>query len=309
MAQMIGMTGATAAHVEADRLLLLVTDRPRSISVVVLAVGAGACAWATEWGAVPGLLSLSFVLAFAGVGWMLLTATPVGPWVARVVGRCMSAVALTTDVALAVGVGAVAGVSVPQGADLSHHLWAGAVGCLIAAAALRWRVRSTAAIQGRVHAGQVGEVRTAYELNRLPGEYVVFNDLVLSGPAGRCEIDHLVLGPAGIFVIEVKRWSGTITPGRQPADAWVQQNRRGTMPRPSPAVQLARAQQAVGVRLSVPSAAVTPIFVLIGGRLTRPAPVQTESVASLRRAIADGAPSWPFERSPVEVAQAFLTPA
>ena len=31
MAQVIGTAGATAAHVEADRLLLLVTDRPRSI--------------------------------------------------------------------------------------------------------------------------------------------------------------------------------------------------------------------------------------------------------------------------------------
>lgn len=308
MAHVIGAAGTTAGHVEADRLLLLVADRPRSAAVVVLAAGAGMFAWATESSAWPGLLSLAFGLALVGVGWMLLTATPMGPWAARIAGARLARIALTTDLALGVGVGAVAGMSVPLRSDLSHHLWGGAAGLLLGAAGLRWRVRTWAAIHGQVRAGQVGEARTARELRRLPAEYIVFNDLVLSGPIGRCEIDHLVLGPAGIFVIEVKRWSGAITPGRHPGDVWGQRTRRGTVPRPSPIAQLARAQHAVAARLSLPTTGVTPIFVLIGGQLTRPVPVRTESLASLRRAIVRGARSWPFEETPLEVGQVLLPP-
>jgi hypothetical protein len=42
----------------------------------------------------------------------------------------------------------------------------------------------------------------------LPDDYVLLNDLVL--PNGRGNIDHLVIGPNGIFVIETKNYSGRI---------------------------------------------------------------------------------------------------
>jgi hypothetical protein len=42
----------------------------------------------------------------------------------------------------------------------------------------------------------------------LPGGYHVFHDLER---AGSVPIDHLVIGPTGIFVIETKFWSGRVT--------------------------------------------------------------------------------------------------
>ncbi len=53
-------------------------------------------------------------------------------------------------------------------------------------------------------------------LARLPDEYTVFSDIQLSAeryihfngaPLQSAQIDHLVLTPAGVFVIETKRWS------------------------------------------------------------------------------------------------------
>jgi hypothetical protein len=307
MAHVIGSAGKTAEHVEADRLLLLVTDRSRSVAVAALAAGTGAFAWATRWIAVPALVSMSFALALAGLAWMLASATPPFRVVARSAGRRMHAITLAADVALAAGIGGVAGASAPQPLDSSGHLWTGVAGALVTGAATWWRVRAAASGLGRLLAGRTGEDRVANELKRLPDDYVVFNDLVLDGPGGTCEVDHLVLGPTGIYVIEVKRWSGLITPGKNATDAWLQQNRRGAISRPSPAVQLERGQRAIAARLGVPMGAVVPILVLVGGQLTAPAPVRTETPSSLRRAVASGPPSWLLERSPIEAAQAFLS--
>jgi hypothetical protein len=306
MAHVIGSAGKTAEHVEADRLLLLATDRSRSVAVAALATGTGAFAWATRWIAVPALVSMSFALALAGLAWMLASATPPFRVVARGAGRRMHAVTLAADVALAAGIGGVAGASAPQSLDSSGHLWTGVAGILVVGAAIWWRVRAAESGLGRLLAGRIGEDCVANELKRLPDDYVVFNDLVLDGPGGTCEVDHLVLGPTGIYVIEVKRWSGLITPGKNAADAWTQRNRRGATPRPSPAAQLERGQRTVAARLEVPTSAVTPILVLVGGRLAVPAPVRAESLASLRRAIADAPPAWPLPRSPIEAAQVFL---
>ena len=56
--------------------------------------------------------------------------------------------------------------------------------------------------------GAEGEEVVARILSFLPGTYTVFNDLQLdAGPA----IDHLVVAPTGLFVIETKNWTGEIT--------------------------------------------------------------------------------------------------
>lgn len=57
--------------------------------------------------------------------------------------------------------------------------------------------------------GAAGEEAVARTLSFLPAGHTVFNDLQLdpSGPS----FDHIVVAPAGIFVIETKNWSGTIT--------------------------------------------------------------------------------------------------
>lgn len=43
----------------------------------------------------------------------------------------------------------------------------------------------------------------------LSDDYIILNDLYLRGGGG--DIDHIVLAPTGIFVLETKNWSGEIT--------------------------------------------------------------------------------------------------
>ena len=56
--------------------------------------------------------------------------------------------------------------------------------------------------------GAVGEQSVAELLARLPDSYVLLNDLVLPGHPGN--IDHVLIGPCGVVVIETKRWAGTV---------------------------------------------------------------------------------------------------
>jgi hypothetical protein len=56
-------------------------------------------------------------------------------------------------------------------------------------------------------AGAEGECRTARELERLPDGFVIFHDFHARGRDGAREvwnIDHIVLGPTGVFVIDSK---------------------------------------------------------------------------------------------------------
>ena len=55
--------------------------------------------------------------------------------------------------------------------------------------------------------GTAGEAFIGNVLQRLPDEYYVINDL--STPYGN--LDHVVIGPTGIFVIDTKNWKGTVS--------------------------------------------------------------------------------------------------
>ncbi|MCA0252002.1 MAG: NERD domain-containing protein [Actinobacteria bacterium] len=55
--------------------------------------------------------------------------------------------------------------------------------------------------------GAWGEQKTAKELSHLPDSWVVLHD-VKTGRGGN--IDHLAIGPGGVFVFDSKRWSGTV---------------------------------------------------------------------------------------------------
>jgi len=54
--------------------------------------------------------------------------------------------------------------------------------------------------------GLEGENLVSNYLNTLPKDYFVFNDVNLPGKGGN--IDHVVIGPTGIYVIETKNYSG-----------------------------------------------------------------------------------------------------
>ena len=60
------------------------------------------------------------------------------------------------------------------------------------------------------NAGWAGEKHVAKLLSRnLSDDFFLINDLFLRNGGG--DIDHVVLGPNGIFVLETKNWSGDIT--------------------------------------------------------------------------------------------------
>jgi len=54
--------------------------------------------------------------------------------------------------------------------------------------------------------GWEGEIRLAAELSYLSDEFLLLNDVMLPGSKGN--IDHIVVGPTGIFVFETKNYSG-----------------------------------------------------------------------------------------------------
>ena len=88
---------------------------------------------------------------------------------------------------------------------------------LLAALAGLLLVPGATACQRRIGSffkGAAGEEIVARELARLPAGWHVFHALdadggVLMWRGG--DIDHVALGPAGMFVIETKNWSGRIT--------------------------------------------------------------------------------------------------
>lgn len=60
--------------------------------------------------------------------------------------------------------------------------------------------------------GADGEERTGRLLARLPSEFVVCHDLSI--PGSRANIDHVVIGPTGLFTIETKSYRGGVTINR-----------------------------------------------------------------------------------------------
>ena len=63
-----------------------------------------------------------------------------------------------------------------------------------------------------IEGGRRGEHKMANLLaERLADDHVILNDLELRVATERAQIDHLVIGPPGIYVIESKYWAGKLT--------------------------------------------------------------------------------------------------
>lgn len=73
--------------------------------------------------------------------------------------------------------------------------------------------------------GKIGEDKVSKVLNALPQEYHVINDVIIpdqkeiSNKEYTTQIDHLVVSPFGIFVIETKNYSGWIF-GAEKSKRW-----------------------------------------------------------------------------------------
>ena len=69
--------------------------------------------------------------------------------------------------------------------------------------------------------GAFGERTVSGRLNSLGEHYIVIDDLLIPNAHGDTQIDHVVVSPFGIFVIETKCWSGWISGGENSAQ-WTQ---------------------------------------------------------------------------------------
>ena len=85
-----------------------------------------------------------------------------------------------------------------------------ALAIAVAATANHSRTRIQAFVKGAK-----GEELVARSLALLPESFTVFHGIAAHSqsliPQGGADLDHVVVGPAEIFVIETKNWSGTIT--------------------------------------------------------------------------------------------------
>ncbi|MGD0644962.1 MAG: nuclease-related domain-containing protein [Candidatus Bathyarchaeia archaeon] len=78
-------------------------------------------------------------------------------------------------------------------------------------------------------AGWEGEKQVAKLLSsKLSDDYLLINDLYLQN--GNGDVDHIVLGPNGVFVLETKNWSGNITCN---GDEWQRPGKRNFKGSPS----------------------------------------------------------------------------
>jgi hypothetical protein len=87
------------------------------------------------------------------------------------------------------------------------------LGSLAVAALVGWRLRFRPSSQARAwQRGAAGERHTARLLDRLSRDgYQVFHDLAMPGSCAN--VDHLVVGPSGVFVIDSKQWTGQVYQG------------------------------------------------------------------------------------------------
>lgn len=101
--------------------------------------------------------------------------------------------------------------------------------------------------------GARGEERVSQLLTALPDKYHVFNDFV----AGSLHVDHVVVGPAGVYAVETKFWRGKVT---------IEDGRiliNGVKPTRPPLAQVQREAAAVKAELAKSgwNGAVTPLLV------------------------------------------------
>jgi hypothetical protein len=87
---------------------------------------------------------------------------------------------------------------------------AGAFAATVSMARAVWDRRRSTEAWG---VGADGERRTARDLDRLGPGYHVFHDLRL--PGSRANIDHLVIGPTGVFTVETKHRKAKVVVGRK----------------------------------------------------------------------------------------------
>ncbi len=99
---------------------------------------------------------------------------------------------------------------------------------LVLAIGYEVRLREIAVESRNIEGGRRGEHKMADLLaERLADDHLILNDLELRVAHERSQIDHLVIAPSGIYVIESKFWAGTLTGDVRDAQ-WSQRKTNGS---------------------------------------------------------------------------------
>jgi hypothetical protein len=119
--------------------------------------------------------------------------------------------------------------------------WLAGAFALVCAAGYEVRLREIAVESRNLEGGRRGEQKMAELLaERLADDHLILNDLDFRVGHERCQIDHLVLAPSGIYVIESKFWAGTLS-GDVRDTQWTQKRADGrTKIVKSPVLQVER---------------------------------------------------------------------
>lgn len=123
--------------------------------------------------------------------------------------------------------------------------WALAIGLLSRMTWLATRGSSAEAETARWAAGASGERIVSDVLGQLEADHVVIHNLPI---AGRGDVDHVVVGPAGVVVIETKYLAGRII--CQADGTWLQLKRDEVRQIADPSAQVQGAAAAVAARLT-----------------------------------------------------------
>ena len=113
----------------------------------------------------------------------------------------------------AMGMGVLIGLQFSKSLSIRYLAFATIVGVFIAT--YLWIRRHNSFIEDKLRESRAW--RRGYEGERVVGElledglsdkYHVFNDVKF--PGRKANIDHIVVGPSGIFVLDTKNWRGTV---------------------------------------------------------------------------------------------------
>ncbi|MCX7817924.1 MAG: NERD domain-containing protein [Kiritimatiellae bacterium] len=124
------------------------------------------------------------------------------------------------EAAAAVVCGVLAAVTVARGGRAAPWL-AAAGAAVVLAVGHGWKSRQDVEEDRMLRIGRGGEHRVADRLAELDDRHAVFNDLSIRSGLRRAQVDHLVVGPHGVVVIETKNWGGTLS-GRATDTTWRQ---------------------------------------------------------------------------------------
>lgn len=177
------------------------------------------------------------------------------------------------------------GLGVCAGAVGLLPAMAGVVLLVLAVVGLTVYCRRQPALVYGYFKGARGEEMVAGELARLGSEWTVFNGLLL--PDGQ-DIDHVAVGPQGLFVIETKHWSGSVTVEGGEVLA------NGRPLRRSPVVQVRRSMGAVSAVAAVPEGTLHGVLCFAGRQLPEGAARADEVLVCSHLGLVDALTSGPI---------------